>query len=393
MKSLGRTSAMVRKELRELARRPGAILSLILGPLIVMALFGAGFTGERNTFRAIVVVPAGSELPQDVEYYRQMAGRLVIIADVVGDVSSARARLGHDDIRLLVITPKDIRKHLEAGEQATLEVDWNELDPLEDMAASSAANEVGHALNTFIIKGAAAEGLRFVATAAGQPNPSLRPEVVAEPVRTAGRNLAPVQTGVVAYFGPAVFALILQHLGITLTALSLVRERTSGAMEIFRVAPIRPLELLVAKYVAYAFLSAIIGATVMVLMVRVLGVPFAAAVPNVAGVVALLTVASLGLGLFISLVADTERQAVQLAMLVLLGSVFFSGFVLPVDEFRLPVQALAWLLPVTHGIALLQQLMLRGLIVDAWHVVALAAIAAVLFVASAWQIRHVMRDL
>ena len=147
MKSLGRTSAMVRKELRELARRPGAILSLILGPLVVMALFGAGFTGERNTFRAIVVVPAGSELPQDVEYYRQMAGRLVIIADVVGDVSTARARLGHDDIRLLVITPKDIRKHLEAGEQATLEVDWNELDPLEDMAASSAANEVGHALN------------------------------------------------------------------------------------------------------------------------------------------------------------------------------------------------------------------------------------------------------
>ena len=98
MKSLGRTSAMVRKELRELARRPGAILSLILGPLVVMALFGAGFTGERNTFRAIVVVPAGSELPQDVEYYRQMAGRLVIIADVVPDVSTARARLGRSRV-------------------------------------------------------------------------------------------------------------------------------------------------------------------------------------------------------------------------------------------------------------------------------------------------------
>ena len=46
-----------------------------------------------------------------------------------------------------------------------------------------------------------------------------------------------------AFFAPAVLALVLQHMGVTLTALSMVRERLSGAMDIFRVAPVRALEI------------------------------------------------------------------------------------------------------------------------------------------------------
>jgi ABC-type multidrug transport system permease subunit len=55
-------------------------------------------------------------------------------------------------------------------------------------------------------------------------------------------------------------------------------------------------------------------------------------------------------GLLISVISDSERQAVQLSLLVLLSSVFFSGFVLPVDEFRTGLQYAAYALPVTHGI-------------------------------------------
>ena len=63
-----------------------------------------------------------------------------------------------------------------------------------------------------------------------------------------------------AFFAPAVLALVLQHMGVTLTALSLVRERLSGAMDIFRVAPVRALEILVGKYLAYAFFNLSIAA-------------------------------------------------------------------------------------------------------------------------------------
>jgi ABC-type multidrug transport system permease subunit len=62
---------------------------------------------------------------------------------------------------------------------------------------------------------------------------------------------------------------------------------------------------------------------------------------------------------------------------VLLASVFFSGFVLAIEEFTAPVQAMAYALPVTHGIRLLQDLMLRGGTHHVWEFLALAVIAVV----------------
>ena len=78
-----------------------------------------------------------------------------------------------------------------------------------------------------------------------------------------------------------------------------------------------------------------------------------------------------------SVVSDSERKAVQLALLVLLASVFFSGFVIDATEFVPAVQAIGDLLPVTHGIRLLQDLMLRGSTAELWRLGVLLAITLV----------------
>jgi ABC-2 type transport system permease protein len=72
---------------------------------------------------------------------------------------------------------------------------------------------------------------------------------------------------------------------------------------------------------------------------------------------------------------------VQLSLLVLLASVFFSGFVLPISEFSDPVRAAAYLIPVTNGIVLIQDVMLRGELREAWQAFLLAAIGLVLLLA------------
>jgi ABC-2 type transport system permease protein len=89
--------------------------------------------------------------------------------------------------------------------------------------------------------------------------------------------------------------------------------------------------------------------------------------------------------------SDTERQAVQLSLLVLLASVFFSGFVLAVDEFLPHARAIAYALPVTHGIQLLQDLMLRGSTDAWWEASLLGVIAAVLLLVSWFLLRRNMR--
>ena len=163
-------------------------------------------------------------------------------------------------------------------------------------------------------------------------------------------------------------------------------------MDIFRVAPVRALEILIGKYLAYAFFNLSIAAAVTFLLVGVLKVPMLATPADVATVIVLLSFASLGLGLLISTIVDSERQAVQLSMLVLLASVFFSGFVLPLDQFIMPLRLAAYSLPVTHGIQLLQDLMLRGGTNQGWELVALGGIGVALFLLTSLTVRRNLRS-
>jgi ABC-2 type transport system permease protein len=100
-------------------------------------------------------------------------------------------------------------------------------------------------------------------------------------------------------------------------------------------------------------------------------------------VVMLVIAASLGLGLLIAAVSDSEPQTVQLSLLVLLASVFFSGFVLAIDEFSEPVRSLIYALPVANGIRLIGDFMFRGGTVASGQIWLLAGLALA-YIAGAW---------
>ena len=193
-----------------------------------------------------------------------------------------------------------------------------------------------------------------------------------------------------SYFGPAVLALILQHLAVTLIALALVRERTSGAIELFRVAPVNAWEVMAGKVLAYLLIGSVIAALTVGLLVGVFKVPMLGDPAALAVTIGLVLLASLGIGLAIAVISDSERQAVQLSLLLLLASVFFSGFVLAISEFSEPVRALAFTLPVTHGIRLMQDIMLRGGTTQTWEYGALAIIAVATLAFSWWGLRRNM---
>ena len=389
--SIVRMASFTGKELRELIRRPGVVLSLILGPFLVMFLFGLGYSGYRAPFATEIVVPANADFSRSAEDYAELAPGRLDVRNVGEDVVAAEQRLRDGEIDLLVVVPENAAAELRAGRQTTIRVEWNQVDPVYDQLATLATSILVSTLNAEIIERAAAAGISFAEGELGPAVENISPEVIARPTSAETRNVAPSPPDVLNFFGPAVFALVIQHLAVTLTALSMVRERISGQMDRFRVAPVTSMELLVGKYVAYAVLSLAVSGIVGVLLVGVLGVPLLGSIGLFVGIVMLLTFASLGFGLLISLVADSERQAVQLSMLMLLASVFFSGFVLPVSDFAEWMQYIAYALPVTHGIATLQQLMLRGVVMDTWMLGVLLGIGVVLYVISLLRLRRVIR--
>src|SRR5919106_1391400 len=389
--ALVRIASFTGKELREVLRRPGVLLSLVLGPFLIMALFGLGYSGYRAPFVTEIVVPSGSDFSTNPEDYAELApGRLNVQA-IGSDAAGAEERLRSGEIDLIVVAPENAAAELRAGRQSTIRVAWNQVDPVYDQLAQLATSILVSSLNAEIIERAAAAGISFAEGELGPEVSDVPPDVIARPTTAETENVAPTEPAVLNFFGPAVFALIIQHLAVTLTALSMVRERLSGQMDRYRVAPVSSTELLVGKYVAYAVLSLAVSAIVGASLVLGLNVPLLGGLLVFAGLVLVLTFASLGVGLLISLIADSERQAVQLSMLVLLASVFFSGFVLPVDDFVDWTRYFAYALPVTHGIATLQEHMLRGEVRDEWMIAVLAAIGMILYLGSLMRLRRILR--
>jgi ABC-type multidrug transport system permease subunit len=291
------------------------------------------------------------------------------------DGRAAEQALRDQTVDVVVYVPANLLAAFAAGQQSTIRVEYNLISPAKADYASVLAQELAYAVNEQIIARTAARGFS-VLRAPGSSFP-IPPAVIAAPTRAQAQNLAPTQPSLASFFGPAVLALIIQHLAVILTALSLIRERRTGVFDILRVSPVSAFEIVLGKVIAFALIGVILALMLLAAMVNVLRVPFLGDPTLIAATIGLLLVASLGLGLLISVVSDSERQAVQLALLTLLASVFFSGFLLDLQQFVPAVQALGDLLPVTHGIRLLQDLMLRGGTTQPWRLAALTVISIV----------------
>jgi len=377
-----RILAVVGKEIVEVVRRPGAVLSLILGPILILAVFGLGYQGIKRDLSAVVVIDPASKLPTDVATYQGLEVRGIRVVDVLTDRAAAEQRLGTDQADIVIEVPPDPLATVESGKQAELTIVTDITDPVLANYTSFMAETLSAAVNREIYRIAAEQGEKYAVTIGGRDLSKVPPEVVASPTTPVVQNLAPVQPSIVGFYGVAALALVLQHLAVTLIALSIVRERSSGAIDRFRASPMRATELVIGKVLAFGLLGGAIAAISAWLLVSILGVPVLGSPALIALVIVLLLVASLGLGLLISVISDSERQAVQLALLTLLASMFFSGFVLHIDEFQPAVQVAAYLLPVTHGISLLQGEFLSGTIAHPWQLAALVGIAGFLLLAS-----------
>lgn len=392
LKTVTRVLAVVGKELVELVRRPGAILSLILGPFLIMAIFGVGYSGYRRPLSTIIVIPPESGLPTDAASYSEISGSGLELVEVTSDEAAADARLRDQLVDVVIVAPADVEQRFRSGEKSLIDVRVNVVDPVEQTYTIFLTRSLEREVNRIVIERIAKEGQTYALGAGAEEAAAIPPEIVAAPTRAVVENIAPAKPGVVQFFGTAVLALILQHMAATLIALSVVRERTTGMFELFRISPITTIEVIVAKLVAFGILCAAIALLTLVLLVSGFGVPMLGDPALLAGIVALLILASLGLGLVIAGLSDSERQAVQLSLILLLASVFFSGFVLAIDEFNEPVKSLTSVLPVTHGIRLIGEIMLRGSVQSVWEVGALGALALVFCVVAWLLIRRSMRS-
>jgi ABC-2 type transport system permease protein len=271
---------------------------------------------------------------------------------------------------------------------AAFQADLAELSDLAGRLSAGAANGDQAALDE---DAARVETLVDDLTEYADDLVAVDPALLIRPFAARTENLLREPVGVIDFFAPSAIALLLQHMAVTFAAMGLVRDEAVGLFESFRVAPIGPPTILGGKYASYLVIGGAVAAVLLLAVAAGLDVPVRGPAGWVVGGIGLLLLSSVGLGLVLSGIARSDSQAVQFAMLVLLASLFFGGFFLDLDTLRYPVKALSWLLPVTYGIRILQDVMLRGDDPAAFDVAGLVVTAVVYGGVAAVLLRHRLR--
>src|SRR5438105_10356580 len=369
LKGLTRTFAVVGKEILVVLRRPSALATLVIGPILILAVFGLSYVGQPP-IRAMLVVPADSGLPSDPRAYDINQAGVLQFVGTRPSIASARQALTNGTADIVVAAPNNAVQQLRGGKQVVIQVEYDTVNPYQHAVISRLAEPLAAKVNEKIVA-------QIVAQAGSHANASNKPDpnLIAAPTTAQTKDLAPTEPSLIAFYGVAVLALIVQHLGLTLGALSMNADRRQGMLTLLRVAPVSALELLTGKYVAFVVLTGAITGALVLLMTRTMGVPMLAPIGSVVALLLLLILASVGLGLVLSLVTSSESQVIQLALLVLLASVFFGGLAIDLTQFAPPLQVAAQFLPVTEATRLGQDLFLRGAATEPWRFGALAAMA------------------
>ncbi|MGO0063570.1 ABC transporter permease [Brevibacillus fluminis] len=159
---------------------------------------------------------------------------------------------------------------------------------------------------------------------------------------------------------PGLIGLIMQNVTMILTAFSLVREKERGTMEQLIVTPIRPLELLLGKITPYVAIGLFSFCIVLFLGTYWFGVPVKGSILLLVLLSLLFLITTLVLGIFISTIAKTQLQAMQVAFAFILPSVLLSGFMFPRDTMPLVIQWLGGLVPLTYFLEILRGIFLKG---------------------------------
>jgi ABC-2 type transport system permease protein len=416
---------LLSKDLTEVLRQPLLVLALMLGPFLILVVFALGHRSAPAPLRAILVLPSQLDLPRDLNFWRDRFGGAVTVVSITGDEAQARAAVANNQVDLGIIVPPNGLAELSQGHQVTITVVHNQINPVDESYTGFVAYILSSELNKQVITQATQQAQQELAKSR-EPLAQLRsdvsslsnvpgsrltriksdldlldaianrvqtiaPGLVAAPLKSQVESVATFDPGYVAFYSPGVLALLLQHLAITFGALSLVRDRLAGILELFKVAPTSTLGILFGKYASYGLLTLAVGGILTGLMIRGLDVPMLGDPRLFAAALALLIFASVGIGLTISLLSSSQENAVQLTMLVLLASVFFSGFLVPPDTLQSPATELSAVLPVSHALTALQDVMLRGHLNDYQPLYVLAGMGLIFFLTSTILLNRELR--
>ncbi|HAS6197163.1 TPA: ABC transporter permease [Vibrio vulnificus] len=340
MNAFYRMKAIMVKEFRQLSRDRITFGMVVMIPLIQLLLFGYAINTDIRDIPVAVVdqseSTAGRILTESVK-----VTQVVSVTQRYATTEEAEQAIQDGIVRAALILPNDLTQRMAQGRPLG---QWI-VDGSDTMISAAILGLQTMPLTDFDFQ--------------IRPKPTQTFEVALyyNPSRRSAVNIVPGLLGV-----------ILTMTMILFTSAAIVRERERGNLELLITTPVRSFELMVAKIVPYIFVGLIQVFIILGLGHVIFGVPINGSVAQILLGTLLFIAASLTLGLVISTIANTQLQAMQMTVFILLPSILLSGFMFPYEGMPMAAQWIAEVLPATHFMRMIRGIVLRGAdLFDLWR--------------------------
>jgi ABC-2 type transport system permease protein len=369
-----RLLSLIRKEFIQIIRDPRTLALMVVIPVVQMFLLGYAATSDVRNIPMVVFdqdrSPASREL---LDAYRA-ADYFSVAYDVVSE-TQFRELIESGNAGVGLIIPPNYGDLIMGGGQADVAFVIDGSDPSVAGTSLSAAQLIGQSFSTNVQFARLAN--QGVVLQSGQPlevhtqvwyNPDLEDAF---------------------FMVPGIIGMILFNVTAILTANSVVRERERGTIEQLIVTPIRPWELMVGKLVPYAGMAMLNTVEVLVLGYIFFGVPIRGSLILILLLSGLFLVTTLAIGLLVSVVANTQQEAMLTVFMVMLPAIFLSGFFFPLEAMPLPLQWVSYAIPLRYYLTIIRSLLLKGSNLAQLQndVIALTVFASILMVLAATRFR------
>ena len=330
--------AVFYKEVLHVRRDPGTLFFSLLIPLLQMIVLGFGIDTNVRQVNTVVFNADGRQESRELIDRLKNSDTFHVIRYVENDrdlndmIISGRARVG-------VKIPVDFSDKLLHNMSSQVLV-------LIDGSDSSVA---GQAINVTTAIGLDESLRRVVTDPTAAFAVDMRPKLLFNPDSRSPN-----------FFLPGLTAILLLNVTTFLTAFAIVREKERGTLEQLFVTPVRPFGLLLGKLLPYFFIGFFELCNILFFMRFVFRVPIHGNVFLLAFLSLPYIFVSLSLGMLISSKANTQGQAMQLAFLTILPSIFFSGYIFPRETMPVIFRAISYLVPASYFINITRGIILRG---------------------------------
>jgi ribosome-dependent ATPase len=327
--SLRRLWAYARREATELRRDPIRLSFALLGPILLMVVFGFGITFdvERLAYAAL----DADRSPESRRYLEDFAtSRYFEQRRPPANPAELERRLRAGELRLGIEVPAGFGRDLRRGRAPEVAV-W--LDGAFPFRAQTSRGYVEGVHGAFVDE---------LARGTGQPPPRLPAEV--EVRFRYNQEFLSVYAVV-----PSVLMVLLMLIPAVMTAVGVVREKELGSITNLYVTPTTGLEFLLGKQLPYVGVALLNFASLLALAVLLFGVPLKGSLAGLVLGAALYVAATTAFGLVVSSFVRTQIAAIfAAAILASLPTIQYSGFLMPVSSMSPDAQAIGRLFPAMH---------------------------------------------